>query len=89
VCITEVTTYSISHTRIEQMKCSENLTLLQIEFQIILQSFKRKKDKQRRVEEALHSMVQEQHLALEMSCSHQKGDRENTCKITRRQSLSN
>jgi hypothetical protein len=36
---TEVMTYNTSHIGIKNMKCSESLTLLQIEFRIQLQSF--------------------------------------------------
>jgi hypothetical protein len=81
-----------SHSTITQMKCYENLTLLQIEFRIWLQSFKRKKDDQKRIVEALHKMIREGHLALEMThseTSHTGRKRESTYKAITRQSLSN
>jgi hypothetical protein len=75
------------------MKCSKNLTLLQFKFRIQLQNFKRKNNNQKHFAEA--KTLDDSEMA---SCprdddlkngSCRKGEREHTCKITARQSMSN
>jgi hypothetical protein len=51
------------------MKCSRNLTLLQIEFQIRLQSFEPKIENKKYLRKQKYSINQERHLTLEMSTS--------------------
>jgi FtsZ-binding cell division protein ZapB len=69
------------------MKCSESLTLLQIE----VQSFKRKNKSKRHLQKRTLD-EQERHLALGMptlEMAHAEREREHTYKTTLKQSLSN